>query len=147
METKTCPNCAKTKLIDEFYKGGGKCKICQHDYNKTHNKENKDKYRKYQRKSNKKSYDRGQDFMNKHRALCGCQKCGDKRYWVIDYHHINPSEKDHPITYYKTSTLEILKKEIKKCIPLCRNCHTDFHYQEKQTNITIQEYLNPIWLP
>ena len=43
METKTCPNCAKTKLIDEFYKGGGKCKICQHDYNKTHNKENKDK--------------------------------------------------------------------------------------------------------
>jgi hypothetical protein len=80
--------------------------------------------------------------MNKHRALCGCQKCGDKRFWLIDYHHIDPKEKDHHITYYKMCKLEILKNEIKKCIPLCRNCHTDFHYQEKQTGITINEYLN-----
>ena len=141
METKLCPSCNKDKLINEFYKGAGKCKTCQHAYNKIHNEKNKDKYLKYQRKANKKSYNRGQEFINKHRALCGCQKCGDKRYWVIDYHHINPNEKDHPITYYKTSTLDILKKEIKKCIPLCRNCHTDFHYQEKEKNITLKEYL------
>jgi hypothetical protein len=142
METKICSSCSEVKFINEFYKGGGKCKICQHAYNKIHNEKNKDKYRKYQRKANKKSYDRGQEFINKHRALCGCQKCGDKRYWVIDYHHLDPSEKDNPITYYKTSTLDVLKKEIKKCIPLCRNCHTDFHYQEKQSRISIEEYLN-----
>ena len=141
MKTKTCPSCNEIKLINEFYKNGGKCKICQHEYNKVHNEKNKEKYLKYQRKANKKSYDRGQMFINKHRALCGCQKCGDKRYWVIDYHHVDPNEKDYPITYYKTHKLDILKKEIKKCIPLCRNCHTDFHHQEKEKGISIKEYL------
>jgi hypothetical protein len=142
METKKCSSCSEIKFISEFYKDGGKCKTCQHAYNKVHNLKNKDKYKKYHHKASKKSYDRGQEFMNKHRALCGCQKCGDKRYWVIDYHHLDPNEKDNPITYYKTSTLDVLKKEIKKCIPLCRNCHTDFHYQEKQSRIGIKEYLN-----
>jgi hypothetical protein len=142
MEIKTCPNCSKNKSINEFYKGAGKCKPCQHAYNKIHNEKNKDKYRKYQRKSNKTCYDRGQTFINKHRALCGCKKCGEKRYWVIDYHHVDPSTKDNPIPYYKSCTLETLKTELKKCIPLCRNCHTDFHYQEKQSRIGIKEYLN-----
>jgi hypothetical protein len=142
MENKTCPNCNETKPINEFYKGAGKCKICQHSYNKIHNEKNKEKYKKYQRKSSKVCYDRGQTFINKHRAICGCMKCGEKRYWVIDYHHINPNTKDHPIPYYKSCTLETLKTELRKCIPLCRNCHTDFHYQEKQSGIGIKEYLD-----
>ena len=142
MEIKTCPNCSKNKLISEFYKGAGKCKSCQHAYNKIHNEKNKDKYRKYQRKSNKMCYDRGQTFINKHRAICGCRKCGEKRYWLIDYHHIDPKTKDYPIPYYKTCNLETLKVELKKCIPLCRNCHTDFHYQEKKSGIGIKDYLD-----
>lgn len=142
MKNKTCPNCNKTKSIDEFYKGAGKCKLCQHAYNKIHNEKNKDKYREYQRKSSKSCYNRGQTFINKHRAICGCIKCGEKRYWIIDYHHIDPNTKDNPIPYYKSCTLEILKTELRKCIPLCRNCHTDFHYQEKQNGISIKEYLN-----
>lgn len=141
METKKCPNCNENKSLTEFYKNAGKCKKCQHSYNAIHNNENKDKYKVYQRKANKKSYDRGQEFINRHRALCGCQKCGEKRYWIIDYHHLDPSTKHHPIPYYKNGTLDLLKKEIRKCVPLCRNCHTDFHYQEKQNNITLKEYL------
>jgi hypothetical protein len=141
METKKCPNCNENKSLTEFYKNAGKCKECQHSYNAIHNNKNKDKYKVYQRKANKKSYDRGQEFINRHRALCGCKKCGEKRYWVIDYHHLDPDTKDHPIPYYKNGILDTLKKEIRKCIPLCRNCHTDFHYQEKQNNITLEEYL------
>jgi hypothetical protein len=143
---KKCSKCNKTKPISEFRKNGkwwmGKCKPCQLEYTKKHNEQNKDKYKKYFVKSQKSAYDRGQTFINKHRALVGCQKCGEKRYWVIDYHHVNPSQKDHPVTYYKTAALEVLKKELKKCIPLCRNCHTDFHHLEKKTRITIKDYLN-----
>lgn len=142
METKTCPSCNEQKLLSEYYKNAGKCKKCQHKYNKKHNEKNKDKYSKYQRKANKKAYDRGQTFMNKHRAICGCQKCGEKRYWIIDYHHLDPNEKEFHVTYYKTSKLSVLKEEIKKCVPLCRNCHMDFHHQEKQTGISIEEYLD-----
>ena len=146
MKEKKCSKCEIIKPLTEFRKNGkywmGKCKPCQYEYTKKHNEKNKDRYKKYQRKSIKMCYDRGQTFMNKHRALCGCQKCGEKRYWVIDYHHIDPSQKDFQVTYYKTSKLETLKTEIKKCIPLCSNCHRDFHYYEKQTRISIKEYLN-----
>ncbi len=142
MEIKKCSSCGDLKEIDQFYKGAGKCKTCQHAYNAIHNAVNKDKYRKYNRVSIKRSYDRGQTFMNRHRAICGCSKCGEKRFWVIDYHHIVPKTKDHPVTYYKTYTLEKLKAELRKCIPLCRNCHMDFHYQEKIYKINIEEYLN-----
>jgi hypothetical protein len=145
MKEKRCSKCDVIKSITEFRKNGnywmGKCKSCQYEYTKTHNEKNKNRYKKYVKKSTKMCYDRGQTFMNKHRAICGCQKCGDKRYWLIDYHHINPQEKDFPITYYKTAKLEKLKEEIRKCIPLCRNCHTDFHYQEKIIGININNYL------
>ena len=48
---------------------------------------------------------------------------------------------DDLVTFIKDFTGSTNTNEIKKCIPLCRNCHTDFHYQEKQTGITINEYL------
>jgi hypothetical protein len=143
---KKCSKCNETKPISEFRKNGkwwmGKCKSCQAVYTAEHNKVNKDKYKPYHKKSIKMCYDRGQTFMNKHRALVGCQKCKEKRYWMIDYHHVDPTQKDHPVTYFKTYKLEILKNELRKCIPLCRNCHTDFHHQEKVKGISIQEYLD-----
>jgi hypothetical protein len=141
MELKYCPSCKQHKSLTFFYKNCGKCKECQHKYNKIHNKKNKEKYSKYSKKSNKKLNDRGQTFMNKHKSLVGCLKCKDKRYWLIDYHHLNPKEKDKPVPYYKNRTLDVLKIEIRKCITLCRNCHTDFHHKEKTENITIEEYL------
>jgi predicted HNH restriction endonuclease len=37
--------------------------------------------------------------------------------------------------------IKITTEELKKCIPICSNCHREFHYLEKQNNITIKEYL------
>lgn len=54
---------------------------------------------------------------------CGYNKCDD----VIEYHHINPKEKDFNISQYIKLSIEILKKEAGKCIPLCANCHREFH--------------------
>jgi hypothetical protein len=145
MELKTCPSCTQQKQLTDFYKNSGKCKLCQHAYNKNHNVKNKVKYSKYSKKANKKANDRGQQFINRHKSLVGCLKCSDKRYWLIDYHHLDPKEKDKPVPYYKNRTLDILKIEIRKCITLCRNCHTDFHHQEKTKGMKIEDYLT--WTP
>jgi hypothetical protein len=141
MNDKKCPSCNETKPLTDFYKGGGKCKPCQHAYNNIHNNLNKDNYKKYRKKSIKKSYNRGQEFMDRYKKYCGCQKCGEKRFWVLDFHHIDPNTKEHALPYFKTYTLDIIKTEIRKCKVLCRNCHTDFHYQEKTQNINLKDYL------
>lgn len=137
---RICPKCNQEKPLGDFYKNAGKCKSCQHEYNKVHNKENKIKYSKYQKKSNRMVYYRGQDFINRYKKICGCKKCREKRYWVLDCHHINSKDKVNPITYYKSCTIKTIKYELRKCIILCRNCHSDFHFLEKTQNITLENY-------
>jgi hypothetical protein len=47
----------------------------------------------------------------------------------LDFHHINPAEKQYSIHDMMTgffSPKEILK-EIEKCEPLCRSCHRTLH--------------------
>ena len=39
-------------------------------------------------------------------------------------------------------TLEKVQEEIKKCIVLCSNCHHEFHYLEKNNNLTLKDFLS-----
>lgn len=73
----------------------------------------------------------------------GCEKCGDKRTYVLDFHHINPQEKDNTIAHMiKSSSLKKLAIEVDKCKLLCANCHREFHYLEKENkNFTLEDYL------
>jgi len=60
-----------------------------------------------------------------------CEKCGyDKSFEVLQFHHINPSEKDFTISG-KSYSLERLKKEVDKCILVCANCHIEIHEELK----------------
>jgi len=59
----------------------------------------------------------------------------------LDFHHLDPSQKDKTIADLVGSSTQRLLKEIEKCITLCRNCHTDFHYHERSIGITIDDYL------
>jgi predicted HNH restriction endonuclease len=72
-----------------------------------------------------------------------CAKCGESRGYVLDYHHINPEEKDVSVARMTSNKyrLDNVFAEIEKCICLCSNCHREFHYLENRTNITLYEYL------
>ena len=69
-----------------------------------------------------------------------CAKCGDTRTYVLDYHHRDSTEKEFTIGKMKKGSLELIQKEIDKCIVLCANCHREFHWLEKQ-GLTLDEYL------
>jgi transcriptional regulator/ribosomal protein L32 len=58
-----------------------------------------------------------------------CQNCGEDRPWLLDFHHVDESQKEYEISYLKHHSWEKLKVEIEKCILLCRNCHGDVHYK------------------
>ena len=71
-----------------------------------------------------------------------CKKCGEQRWYLLDYHHLDPSQKTERIAKLMIrSSLDTTLNEIQKCILLCSNCHREFHYFEKENGITIEEYL------
>lgn len=56
-----------------------------------------------------------------------CEICGyDKNYSALEFHHLNPQEKDFTISK-KYSTWESTKEELDKCILICSNCHREIH--------------------
>lgn len=58
-----------------------------------------------------------------------CAKCGEKRAYVLDFHHINPDDKRFNISTRATHySVDAVIEEVKKCVCLCRNCHIEFHY-------------------
>lgn len=133
METKICSKCGKELPIDQFNwrnKAKGtrraECKECHSSYMK----------QKYQEKKN--------EIQTLKSQLC-CAKCGDSRGYVLDFHHINPEEKENTIARMTSNNYELNKvyDEIKKCIVLCANCHREFHYLENQNeNYTLADFLN-----
>ena len=61
-----------------------------------------------------------------------CEKCGyNKCVRSLEFHHLDPNEKDFTISG-KSWSFERLKKEVDKCILVCSNCHNEIHYLEEE---------------
>lgn len=57
-----------------------------------------------------------------------CERCGyNKSMRALEFHHLDPSEKDFGISKQINRNINDLKKEVDKCILLCSNCHAEIH--------------------
>lgn len=96
----------------KFYgKKGHICARCQNEYN----------------------IRKGRDMRQKCLDYLGayCRQCGfDKHPSALEFHHIDPSEKDAGYGHYRYWTWERAKKEMDKCTVLCSNCHRAHHAGE-----------------
>jgi len=92
----------------------------------------------YRRTYVKQQREKVNDFKNS----LSCLKCGEDKNHLLDFHHIDPKEKKFKISQGFRYSWKRIKQEIDKCIILCSNCHRDFHHQEKEKGIKIEEYLN-----
>lgn len=62
-----------------------------------------------------------------------CSSCGyNKCQAALEFHHVNPKEKDKNYHNFKTEFNERLKNELNKCILLCANCHKEYHFNENK---------------
>jgi len=72
-----------------------------------------------------------------------CSTCGyDKDCpTAYDFHHLDPAKKEFRIGG-KTLKFETLKKEVDKCILLCKNCHAEIHDKgyKKQREETVKAW-------
>lgn len=57
-----------------------------------------------------------------------CQKCGyNKCNAALEFHHLDPNEKDFGIGSYTVLSWDKIKEELDKCILVCANCHREIH--------------------
>ena len=56
-----------------------------------------------------------------------CIKCGyNKSMNALQFHHLDPNEKDFQISG-KSYSFDRMKEEVDKCILVCANCHIEIH--------------------
>lgn len=108
-----CRLCDKTKPLNEFYVSKSKvhsyCKKCNNAM--TYNKQKERKIAAVNYKGGK------------------CQICGYSRYvGALDFHHLDPNQKEYQISDLRSYSLEVMKTELDKCICVCRNCHAEIHH-------------------
>jgi len=134
METKICCNCKEEKPIEEFYwknksqnKKQSKCNICLR-------KKNNDSYANNPitkariKKNCLKNFTINKEFIQTLKKSLKCIKCGESRWYVLDFHH-HIGEKEYNINkMISRNSLEKIKQELEKCIPLCSNCHIEHHH-------------------
>lgn len=143
---KQCSKCKETKELNQFNKNQNKlsswCKVCVKDRSRMFYLENKEKQLNKFKKQNK---ERANFILSLKENKC-CQKCNyNKCSASLDFHHLDPKQKDFNISGFKRTRgfkdLDLIYNEIEKCIILCSNCHREFHHLERQNGISIQEYL------
>lgn len=125
-ETQVCNCCGKEKPVTDFYvrsknKSGIQsiCKECA-----------KSKY------NSNRNIRTGNAKLELIKELGGkCATCGIEatvdNYVIFDFHHLNPNEKDYTVNTSKGS-LEDMRREAKKCIVMCANCHRLHHHNLKK---------------
>lgn len=153
MIEKFCNHCGRTLPITNFYKdnstkGGYKncCKECQRAFSKEYRRRHLEKVKAYQAEYREKKRARQEhERKSKYNALkTPCVKCGETRFYLIQFHHIDPSNKSFNITEGGSKNRNI-EDEVKKCVCLCSNCHDEFHYfygkVPKKPKESLSEYL------
>jgi hypothetical protein len=95
---------------EKFY--GNKRTVC----GKCHSKYTVDKRRALKR--------RAVDYKGGKCSICGYNKC----FASLDFHHTNPEEKEAQFKTMMSWTWNRVLVELDKCILVCRNCHSELHY-------------------
>lgn len=118
---KNCIICGKS--YETSYSKKTTCsKLCRSEFKKRYFKDRKYNYDSlvdWRIKNKKKSV----EYKGGKCIVCGYNKCLS----ALEFHHVNPKEKDFSISTYKNKKFEDLKKELDKCVLVCSNCHKEIH--------------------
>lgn len=82
-------------------------------------------------KTQRKRVHKNKEMVKQLKQTLACVECGISDYRVLEFHHLDPKQKDREIALMYNLSLDRIKKEIDKCICLCANCHRILHHEEK----------------
>jgi len=100
-----------------------------------HKQRSREHYLKNQAEIKARTAERKKKFKEEwaqYKATLSCTRCGFNHPAALDFHHVNPEEKEGNIHRFLSNGQHTkLKEELKKCIVLCANCHRIHHHDEK----------------
>ncbi len=72
-------------------------------------------------------------WWTEYRKTLACARCGENHLATLDFHHNDPSQKEHNVGYMIqwAFSRERILEEVAKCTVLCSNCHRKLHWTEK----------------
>lgn len=124
MTTRThriCGRCKVDKPLSEFYSNSTRssrtqiyCKQCFNSYTTA-------RFRRRKKQA--------VEYMGARCADCG----GVFPYYVYDFHHLDPSQKDMQFNSLRRRSWDTIRAELDKCVMVCANCHRIRHWSEFDT--------------
>ena len=132
-QEKICPKCNELKTAEDFGESTKRsdglqihCRDCRKSYNKERYLKDKSFRDKVADRRNR-VRNKALTLVSRYKRFCGCFICGEKEPVCLDLHHTDPSQKDADPSSLCNRSKDRLKKEIRKCVVLCSNCHRKVH--------------------
>lgn len=94
-----------------------------------HRQKSKEHYAKYKMKYDERNAKQRERTINIFREAKknGCILCPEREFCALDFHHLDPNEKDFLLGEMRGKNDSLVWKEIEKCVVLCSNCHRKHH--------------------
>ncbi len=92
-------------------------------YYRNYYKKNKDNIRARQKKKAQVNVAAFKEW----KATLHCTRCSESDPSCLDFHHLDPNQKDKEVGSLRQKSLARIKKEAEGCIVLCANCHRKEH--------------------
>lgn len=128
---KVCCTCKQEKLLTDFRKDARKrdgvqssCKVCARAY---HSSAYVQRYGDDAKAHTRKRYNAAKEYVDTYKATHPCEICGESEVVCLDFHHLDPAQKDFGISAGLNRKMDFIKSEIDKCMVVCKNCHAKVH--------------------
>lgn len=139
---KKCCICEIEKNENEFSwklksknRRHSQCKECKRKIDNDHYLSSKNR-RELLKKNGSKRNKYLRDYVQRVKRIFGkCNICGDKRWYVLDFHHLENKEFEISVMVRSGYSIKKIKKELRKCIFLCSNCHREHHFFENNGTV------------
>lgn len=127
---KKCSCCKQEKPFSEFHfrnRAEGlykhQCIVCDTETRKRTYQKHKEKVIANVRAGSKDTRDWYQNI----KSRLSCSVCGESDPACLDFHHLDPSEKESDPSQMMSHSKKMILEELAKCACLCSNCHRKEH--------------------